>query len=107
TATVSKGEVTETDGKDKDGNAEQKGPESVKEGSIEGDGETKDNIVDKYSVSIRQSIVKTEFEKLMAKEQEKWKQLAKEEHAKRKREYQDLLEAGYSKDPVKRVLWVV
>ncbi|KAL0563252.1 SERTA domain-containing protein 3 [Marasmius crinis-equi] len=70
--------------------------------STEGDGESKDESLDKYSVSLRQSVVKSEFEKLSEQEQEKWRALAKEEHAQRKMEYQQLLEAGYSEDPVKR-----
>ncbi|KAL0563538.1 hypothetical protein V5O48_018527 [Marasmius crinis-equi] len=85
-------------------NAEKPPHESGKKekGSNEGDGEAKDDTLDKYSVSIRQSVVKSEFNKLTAEEQENWKKLAKEEHAQRKREYQELLEAGYSEDPARR-----
>ncbi|KAL0572702.1 SERTA domain-containing protein 3 [Marasmius crinis-equi] len=99
-------------------NSAQNKPGSSKKGSTAGDGESRDDTLDKCtcllvfstaeadsrsdSVPIRQSVVKTEFEKLTAKEQENWKNLAKEEHAQRKREYQQLLEAGYSEDPAKR-----
>ncbi|KAL0568906.1 hypothetical protein V5O48_013062 [Marasmius crinis-equi] len=90
---------TGAEGVEMDGEKGEKDESRVEKGGEKGE---KDESSDKYSVSIRQLVVKGEFEKLPADEQEHWKNLAKEEHAKRKREFQELQEAGYSEDPGKR-----
>ncbi|KAL0572313.1 SERTA domain-containing protein 3 [Marasmius crinis-equi] len=57
---------------------------------------------DKYAVSIRQAVVKEEFEKLAMKDREQWQLVAKSEHEQRKAHFAALQSAGYSTEPSDR-----
>ncbi|KAL0568993.1 SERTA domain-containing protein 3 [Marasmius crinis-equi] len=82
------------------------GPKVVKgkkkAGSGEGTRDDEDGAKDKYAVSIRQAVVKEQFEKLSPEERIQWQNKAKEEHEECKADYAALQAAGYSTDPKDR-----